>query len=327
MTKDGRACLEIPSEMNLMETYAPSETLSKGKEEPDTAVFRADLKVSENNEYINGKTIAEAKHISQKLILTRYYYMNYGRRGKCLIFAHEKFDYSENGLNGSFDDGEKMLKTAKALGFDAELCKDFKYSAIIAKIREVAAEDHSDADCIMLVFITKGDQGYIHSRNNSYSLKGVWSLLKPSKCPTLMGKPKLFFIQISEKNYIPVDRCFSPRLDAAAASYSFPDSSDFFFATCNKNTNLPDGTKDANKSYIQTLCEELENPENRGTDLIRIVLRIHSKFERKAQNELPYFNSTLIRPLYFTKKEMNGTAHGSRANLTHENNCWESMTD
>lgn len=62
----------------------------------------------------------------------------------------------------------------------------------------MAEEDHSDADCIAVIVLTHGEEnGLLVPRDSSifYSVDILWKPFTADKCPTLAGKPKLFFIQ------------------------------------------------------------------------------------------------------------------------------------
>jgi caspase-like apoptosis-related cysteine protease len=63
----------------------------------------------------------------------------------------------------------------------------------------VAQEDHSDADCIAVIVLTHGEaDGLLVPRDSSifYNVDMLWKPFTADKCPTLAGKPKLFFIQV-----------------------------------------------------------------------------------------------------------------------------------
>lgn len=55
--------------------------------------------------------------------------------------------------------------------------------------------DHSESDCLLIVIMTHGDVGTIASYDSDYEIKDVTRLFRDKYCPTLVGKPRLFFIQ------------------------------------------------------------------------------------------------------------------------------------
>jgi hypothetical protein len=60
-----------------------------------------------------------------------------------------------------------------------------------------ASEDHSAADCLLVVAMTHGEAGYLHTRDTEYRTQELWLRFTGKRCPTLVGKPKLFFIQVN----------------------------------------------------------------------------------------------------------------------------------
>jgi caspase-like apoptosis-related cysteine protease len=62
----------------------------------------------------------------------------------------------------------------------------------------VSKEDHSDADCIAVIMLTHGEEhGRLVTRDSVlYKVDKLWTPFTADKCPTLAGKPKLFFIQV-----------------------------------------------------------------------------------------------------------------------------------
>jgi hypothetical protein len=59
-----------------------------------------------------------------------------------------------------------------------------------------AKNDHSDCDCFLLAVLSHGEMGIIYSRETAYKPESLWTPFTADKCPTLAGKPKLFFLQV-----------------------------------------------------------------------------------------------------------------------------------
>lgn len=56
--------------------------------------------------------------------------------------------------------------------------------------------DYTDHDCIFVVVLSHGNPGIIYARDVPYEPEfKLWGQFTGKKCPTLAGKPKLFFIQ------------------------------------------------------------------------------------------------------------------------------------
>jgi Caspase domain len=55
--------------------------------------------------------------------------------------------------------------------------------------------DHTHNDCLVIVVMTHGDSGTLYAKDDDYQLSELWKPFVGDKCPTLIGKPKLMFLQ------------------------------------------------------------------------------------------------------------------------------------
>jgi hypothetical protein len=63
----------------------------------------------------------------------------------------------------------------------------------------VAEEDHSDAECIAVIVLTRGEMNGLHVHRDSsifYSMDMLWKSFTVDKFPTVAGKHNLFFTWI-----------------------------------------------------------------------------------------------------------------------------------
>ena len=65
----------------------------------------------------------------------------------------------------------------------------------------VAGEDHSDNDCVLIALMSHGDDGVLYAKDQQYKPERLWSHFTSDQCPTLAGKPKLFFIQVCHAQF------------------------------------------------------------------------------------------------------------------------------
>jgi Caspase domain len=57
--------------------------------------------------------------------------------------------------------------------------------------------NHEDSDCVVIIVLSHGEDKILYAKDTSYKPEILWSAFTADKCPTLAGKPKLFFIQAS----------------------------------------------------------------------------------------------------------------------------------
>ena len=61
-----------------------------------------------------------------------------------------------------------------------------------------AREDHTKMDCFACVILSHGEEGYVYGKDGPIQIEKLIAPYKGHRCPTLAGKPKIFFIQVSE---------------------------------------------------------------------------------------------------------------------------------
>lgn len=68
----------------------------------------------------------------------------------------------------------------------------------------VVSYDHTNNDCLALVVLSHGiNSSYIYAQDSLYPVETLWNSFTPNKCPSLAGKPKLFFIQVICRDSLP----------------------------------------------------------------------------------------------------------------------------
>ncbi|XP_045463169.1 caspase-1-like [Harmonia axyridis] len=123
------------------------------------------------------------------------YYMNHPKRGVALIFNHMNFNSNlptRQGTNKDKDDLESLFTKLK---FRVESYDDLTKEQIRNVLVSVASTDHTDEDCLVVVILSHGDNRKIFARDTHYSPELLWISFDGFHAPSLIGKPKLFFIQ------------------------------------------------------------------------------------------------------------------------------------
>jgi len=111
--------------------------------------------------------------------------------------------------------------------------------------------NHADSDCIIIIVLSHGEDKILYARDTSYKPEILWNAFTADKCPTLAGKPKMFFIQVFvssllfqiETNLLQFKACQGDRLDRGVLmttqqdgfnkseiSYKIPTYADFLIS-------------------------------------------------------------------------------------------------
>ncbi|XP_075969386.1 death related ICE-like caspase [Anticarsia gemmatalis] len=245
-----------------------------------------------------------------------YYNMGHKSRGMAIIFNHEHFNiHSLKSRTGTNVDSDNLSKVLKSLGFTVTILHNLTSSEVLGYIRQIADMNHSDNDCLLIAVLTHGEMGVLYAKDTHYKPDNLWSQFTADKCPTLAGKPKLFFIQA----------CQGDKLDAGielnrtetdgspASSYKIPIHADFLivFSTVPGYYSWRNTTRGS--WFMQALCDELRYA---GTErdiltlLTFVAQRVALDFESNTpdmlpmhqQKQVPCITTMLTRLLVFGKK-------------------------
>lgn len=248
--------------------------------------------------------------------LASEYNMNHPKRGLAYIFNNEIFDNNElKKRSGTAVDCENLRTKLVKLNFDVKVYKDLNYSDIDKYTNQAARMDHSQCDCIMVTILSHGIAGYVYARDKEYKLDSITGKFTADKCPTLAGKPKLFFIQAcqgegldSGTTLIQTDSGNSIEID-----YKIPNHADFLIAY----STIPGFYSWRNTTkgswFMQALCKELDDNgtnEDLLSILTTVIRRVATDYESNTpdnpdmhqQKQIPCVITMLTRKLYFKKK-------------------------
>lgn len=83
--------------------------------------------------------------------------------------------------------------------------------------------------------MSHGELGYIYAKDTHYKLESIWSYFTASRCPTLAGKPKLFFVQACQGDRLDGgvtlhNRTETDSADNQTMAYKIPVHADFLIA-------------------------------------------------------------------------------------------------
>lgn len=133
------------------------------------------------------------------------YKMDASPCGHCLIINNVDFDpRSElNNRTGSNVDCERLQRRFQDLNFIVEVKTNLKQRQIKHELSALSKKDHSTFDCCVVVILSHGTEvshnrfpGAVYGVDGQFvPVQHVTNFLNGQHCPSLQGKPKLFFIQ------------------------------------------------------------------------------------------------------------------------------------
>uniref|UniRef100_A0A8C1DJC5 Caspase 7, apoptosis-related cysteine peptidase n=1 Tax=Cyprinus carpio carpio TaxID=630221 RepID=A0A8C1DJC5_CYPCA len=128
---------------------------------------------------------------------TFQYKMSHRRIGKCIIINNKNFDEKTgmNVRNGTDRDAGELFKCFTNLGFEVTIYNDQTCKNMEWLLKKVSEEDHSDRSCFACILLSHGEEGMIYGTDGAMPIKSMTSFFRGDMCKSLLGKPKLFFIQ------------------------------------------------------------------------------------------------------------------------------------
>ncbi|XP_054736450.1 caspase-1-like [Anastrepha obliqua] len=248
------------------------------------------------------------------------YNMNHKNRGLALIFNHEHFDIpSLKPRQGTNVDCDNLSAALKKLHFQVNTYKDCKLRDILKYVDKAASQDHTHNDCIAVAILSHGEHGYLYAKDVQYKLDTIWHYFTAHTCPTLAGKPKLFFIQACQGDHFdPGVHMRKTETDGETSmSYKIPVHADFLIAY----STIPGFYSWRNTTngswFMQSLVEEL-NENGKKHDILTLLTFVNQRvavdFEScvpdcpimHQQKQIPCVTSMLTRILRFTDKPSKG---------------------
>ncbi len=195
-----------------------------------------------------------------------------GHRGRALIFNWEHFSSSSGkGLReGSGRDVQRLLYSLSKLGFAVqEPLEDLSTSKSYSKLLEESRLDHSNFDALIIVLLSHGEKGDLicTTDGGTIRLEQITALFTADRCPTLAGKPKLFFIQACrgtrlDSGVLVTDspsRTFGTSPEKSGSPFLLPIQADFFLFFSTVAGHYAWRNTSTGSWFIQDLCFVLDS--------------------------------------------------------------------
>ena len=236
-------------------------------------------------------------------------------RGLCLLINNINFEINLATRTGSEIDAVKIVKLFQDfLLFHVQLENDVTISKLRRILSDLQHEDHSKYSAFALIFLSHGEEGGIVycSDGIKITIKEISNHFSATCCPSLYGKPKLFFIQTCRgqlSNQVIQLVHLQPRSDPSTYISHFaspaPDLADFLFSFATIETfaamrHLQDGSWYINE--LVRLIREKARTEDLSS-ILTMVANSVSKYQHGSQMQVPEHVLQLRKKLYFFPRQ------------------------
>ncbi|XP_053675874.1 caspase-like [Anopheles nili] len=276
-------------------------------------------------------TLFEPEVQRVQLVDDAHYDMRHERRGVAVIFSHKKFLHLPE-RKGTDEDCANLRRVLLELQFEVRVYKDLEKRQIKDVLDELSEEDHKNRDCLLVAIMTHGDDDMLHAKDASFHVDRLWENFVGNRCSSLLGKPKLFFIQACRGDGLDAGvQLHQPTRPSASATgatarelpqpaivpgrakslqYAIPSMADLLvmYSTYKGHYSWRNPVKGS--WFIESLCEELRANGNR-MELLQLLTavsrRVAFEFQSNnpahtAQKQMPCIVSMLTKLVYFPKK-------------------------
>uniref|UniRef100_A0A8D0FYT7 Caspase-8 n=1 Tax=Strix occidentalis caurina TaxID=311401 RepID=A0A8D0FYT7_STROC len=240
--------------------------------------------------------------------LVESYKMKNKPHGYCVILNNYIFKNPYEAREGTVKDGEAVKRVFKWLQFETVEHMDLEAKQMHAKVKEYSKKDHSNMDCFVCFIFSHGEKDKIKGIDHEFvNIKDLLSCFSGSNCPSLAGKPKLFFIQACQGSVghpaVTVKEDFSGHLETDATPLtSIPDQADILVGMATVEDYECYRCTEMGSVYIQCLCDKMESLCPLRKDLITILTEVNKDVGRRVLNgwkQMPKITSTLRKQLIF----------------------------
>ncbi|CAH8612580.1 unnamed protein product [Heterobilharzia americana] len=215
-------------------------------------------------------------------------------RGECILINQRDFHPSTNQTrrDGTDIDADRIERVFKSLNYRVTRILNVTKRVLHQSLVEVSQMDHSSYDSFVFVMLSHGDNNVVYATDGEVVTNYIMSFFRGDRCPSLIGKPKIFFFQACR---VPVSiKGFYYEADILVAYSTVPG----FFAWRNSSTG---------SWFIQELCSVLESDMKRvnHTDimtLLAVVARVvayqyRSNTGQIESDNMKQMTSTLTKSL------------------------------
>nr|XP_033799428.1 caspase-7 isoform X2 [Geotrypetes seraphini] len=176
-----------------------------------------------------------------------------------------------------------------------------------------AEENHNDCACFACIFLSHGEEGFIYGTDGPMCIKKLTTMFRGDRCKTLVGKPKLFFIQACRGSEfdegIQADSANHSLETDASPRHKIPIEADFLFAYSTVPGYYSWRNPGNGSWFVQALCQVLST-YGRQLEVLQMLTRVNylvaNNFESWsedsrfcAKKQIPCVVSMLTKELYF----------------------------
>ena len=247
---------------------------------------------------------------TQHLLMGERYQMHNNPHGIAVIIDNYKFHSTDpdqkpmTNRRGSEVDENSLYALWKYLQYDVCILKNCTAYELFSELKSIASLSHNNYDSFVCCILSHGySDGVYGADGQPVKIKDIANLFKGRNCPTLFGKPKMFFIQACRGDNDD-EGVFSSddeiQKDGKDDSNSLPSDADFLFAFSTAPGKASYRSQRHGSWYISILCEVLNDCAS-NSDLVSMLITVND-YVSKAYTKDGY--KQCPAPVIFLRKQV-----------------------
>ena len=245
--------------------------------------------------------------------------MNASPHGTALIINNEKFK-EKSDRDGTAIDERNLTHIFRFLGYKVEVHRNLHGNEMLAIMDEMGRRSHTGADSFVCCILSHGQEGHIFGTDEvMVSVDDLSKKIDAGHCPSLAGKPKLFFLQacrgkMKEQSVrVGTDAGDEPPKEpprvatdagtrvATDSDTQIPHTADFFFGFATPLGFVAWRDFDNGSWYVSELCRALAELSTH-VSLVEIMLKVNSKvgeYEHLGNRVSPEYTARMPKNVFF----------------------------
>lgn len=228
------------------------------------------------------------------------YPVTHSPKGICIIINNRVFNVSPNDpaskempeRRGTEVDAANLRDTFTTLDFEVEVHENLSDTGMMRVLVDIAQNrDHTRYDCFVCCILSHGVLNHLYGTNGKLvQIKDLTGVFQSNRCPSLAGKPKLFFLQACQGR----DKMGGGEIERDASPHPsqgrvpgdvetdnndremIPNESDFLVGYATVPGYVSFRSRNHGSWYIRKLCENLEKFSERH-DLMSILVKVNEE--------------------------------------------------
>ena len=192
------------------------------------------------------------------------------------------------------------------LGYDVCVLRNLNAVDLTERLKQIAQQNHNNYDSFVCCILSHGYSSGIYGVDGEQvEISDIAIPFKPTNCPTLAGKPKMFFIQACRGEE--EDPGFMMEKDGNEEPFcnSLPNEADFLFGYATPPGNVSWRSQRYGSWYISHLCEVLTNYYLHRDLLSMLTIvnyRVSEAYTNKGHKQCPAPVTLLRKQVWFISR-------------------------